>query len=59
MFKNQSSLSEDFYKKTVKDLGLNVDKAAKDAQSQAVADKIEADTKEAKESSDSPARPDS
>jgi protein-disulfide isomerase len=49
MFKNQSSLSEDFYRKTVKDLGLNVEKAAKDAQSQAVADKIEADTKEAKE----------
>ena len=49
MFKNQSSLNEDFYKKTVKDLGLNVEKAAKDAQSQAVADKIEADTKEAKE----------
>ncbi|MFI5350279.1 MAG: DsbA family protein [Elusimicrobiota bacterium] len=49
MFKNQSSLSEDFYKKTVKSLGLDVEKAAKDAQSQAVADKIEADTKEAKE----------
>ena len=49
MFKNQSSLSEDFYRKTVKDLGLNVEKAAKDAQSQAVSDKIEADTKEAKE----------
>ena len=48
MFKNQSSLSEDFYRKTVKDLGLNVEKAAKDAQSQAVADKVEADTKEAK-----------
>lgn len=49
MFKNQESLSEDFYKKTVKSLGLDVAKAAKDAQSQAVADKIEADTKEAKE----------
>lgn len=49
MFKNQTSLSEDFYKKTVKSLGLDVAKAAKDAQSQAVADKIEADTKEAKE----------
>ncbi|MFI5361966.1 MAG: DsbA family protein [Elusimicrobiota bacterium] len=48
MFKNQTSLSEDFYKKTVKDLGLDVAKAAKDAASQAVADKIEADTKEAK-----------
>ena len=49
MFKNQTSLSEDFYKKTVKNLGLDVVKAAKDAQSQSVADKIEADTKEAKE----------
>ena len=49
MFKNQSSLGDDFYKKTVKGLGLDVEKAAKDAQSQAVADKIEADTKEAKE----------
>ena len=49
MFKNQSSLSEDYYKKTVKGMGLDVEKAAKDAASQAVADKIEADTKEAKE----------
>jgi protein-disulfide isomerase len=49
MFKNQSSLSEDFYRKTAKSLGIDVEKAAKDAQSQAVADKIEADTKEAKE----------
>ena len=49
MFQNQSSLSEDFIKKTIKDMGLNVDKAAKDAKSQAVADKIEADTKEAKD----------
>ena len=49
MFKNQGSLSEDFYKKTAKDLGIDVEKAAKDAQSQAVADKIDADTKEAKE----------
>jgi protein-disulfide isomerase len=49
MFKNQSSLSEDFYKKTIKGLGLDVEKAAKDSQSQAIADKIEADTKEAKE----------
>lgn len=49
MFKNQESLSVDFYKKTVKSLGLDVKKAEKDAASQAVADKIEADTKEAKE----------
>lgn len=49
MFKNQGSLSEDFYKKTAKELGVDVEKAAKDAQSQAVSDKIDADTKEAKE----------
>lgn len=48
MFQNQQSLSEDFFRKTVKELGLNADKAAKDAQSQAVADKIESDSKEAK-----------
>jgi len=49
MFKNQGSLSEDFYKKTAKELGVDVEKAAKDAQGQTVSDKIEADTKEAKE----------
>jgi protein-disulfide isomerase len=49
MFKNQGSLSEDFYKKTAKTLGVDVEKAAKDAQSQAVSDKIDADSKEAKE----------
>jgi protein-disulfide isomerase len=48
MFKNQSSLSEDFFKKTVKDLGLNVEKAAKDAQSPAVSEKVETDSAEAK-----------
>ena len=48
MFKNQGSLSEDFYKKTAKGLGIDVEKAAKDAQSQAISDKIDADTKEAK-----------
>ena len=48
LFRNQSSLGEDFYKKTVKELGLDVEKAAQDAQSRSVADKIEADAKEAK-----------
>jgi protein-disulfide isomerase len=48
MFENQSQLGEDFFKKTVKDLGLDVAKAAKDADSPAVAAKIEADVKEAK-----------
>jgi protein-disulfide isomerase len=47
MFKNQGALSEDFFKKTVERLGLDAAKAAKDSQSQAVADKIEADSAEA------------
>jgi len=48
MFQNQGLLGEDFFKKTVKELGLDAAKAAKDAESKAVADKIEADVKEAK-----------
>ncbi|MBI3566535.1 MAG: thioredoxin domain-containing protein [Elusimicrobia bacterium] len=48
MFENQGQLGEDFFKKTVKELGLDVAKAAKDAESKVVADKIEADVKEAK-----------
>jgi protein-disulfide isomerase len=47
MFKNQGALSEDFFKKTVEGLGLDAAKAAKDSQSQAVADKIELDSSEA------------
>jgi protein-disulfide isomerase len=47
MFQNQQKLSEDFFKQTVKDLGLDVDKAAKDAASPAVSDKINADMAEA------------
>ncbi|MFI5362399.1 MAG: DsbA family protein [Elusimicrobiota bacterium] len=47
MFKNQGALSEDFFKKTVADLGLDAEKAAKDAQSRAVAGKIAADAAEA------------
>ena len=48
MFQNQGQLSEEFFRKTVKELGLDADKAAADAKSQPVADKIEADIKEAK-----------
>ncbi|MCR4296480.1 MAG: thioredoxin domain-containing protein [Elusimicrobia bacterium] len=48
LFENQSKLSEDYFKALTKDLGLNVAKAAKDAQSEAVKKKIEADIKEAK-----------
>ncbi len=48
MFENQNLLGEDFFKKTVKELGLDASKAAKDADGAAVAAKIEADIKEAK-----------
>jgi len=48
LFENQSKLSEDYYKALTKDLGLDAAKAAKDAQSDAVKNKIEADIKEAK-----------
>lgn len=48
LFENQSKLSEDYFKALTKDLGLDVAKAAKDAQSDAVKKKIEADIKEAK-----------
>ena len=49
MFQNQDKLSTDFFKETVKSLGLDAAKAEKDAGSQAVADKIEADSKEGKQ----------
>lgn len=48
LFENQSKLSEDYFKALAKDLGLDVAKAAKDAQSDGVKKKIEADIKEAK-----------
>jgi protein-disulfide isomerase len=48
LFANQDKLGEDFFRATVKELGLDVNKAAKDAEGAAVKDKIEADVKEAK-----------
>jgi protein-disulfide isomerase len=47
MFENQAKLNEDFYRKTAKELGVDVEKAAKDAKSKAVQDKIDADANEA------------
>ncbi len=47
MFENQDKLSADFYKKTAKDLGIDAEKAEKDAESQAVKDRIAADMAEA------------
>lgn len=47
LFQNQQSLNEKFFRKTVKELGLDAAKAAKDVASKAVADKVEADAREA------------
>jgi len=48
LFENQDKLSEDYFKALTKDLGLDGAKAAADAKSDAVKNKIEADVKEAK-----------
>lgn len=48
LFENQNKLGEDYFKALTKDLGLDVAKAAKDAKSDKVKDKIEADIQEAK-----------
>ncbi|UPT74700.1 MAG: thioredoxin domain-containing protein [Elusimicrobiota bacterium] len=48
LFENQGKLSEEYYKLLAKDLGIDVKKAEKDAKSEAVAKKIEADMVEAK-----------
>jgi protein-disulfide isomerase len=48
LFENQSKLGEDYYKELAKELGLDPVKAAKDAQSDAVKNKIAADMTEAK-----------
>lgn len=49
MFENQDKLGDEFYRKTVKELGLDVAKAAKDKDSQAVKDKLAADSQESHE----------
>ncbi|MBI3289263.1 MAG: thioredoxin domain-containing protein [Elusimicrobia bacterium] len=48
LFANQNKLGEEYYKQLTKDLGLDVAKAAADAGSDAVKNKIEADVREAK-----------
>lgn len=48
MFQNQEQLGEEFFRKTVKELGLDVKKAEADRSSDAVKAKIEADVKEAR-----------
>lgn len=48
MFQNQDKLSEDYYKATAKELGLDVARMVKDADSQSIKDKIAADIAEAK-----------
>ena len=49
MFRNQDKLGEEFFRQTAKELGVDVEKAAKDAQSPAVRAKIDADMKEAQD----------
>lgn len=48
LFQNQDKLSEQYYKDTVKALGLDVAKVEKDAKGPVVKNKIEADIQEAK-----------
>ncbi len=47
MYENQSRLGPAFYKQTIKELGLNVKQAEKDAKSKRVQDIIQAEIKEA------------
>lgn len=49
LFENQDKLGDEFYRKTVKELGLDVAKAAKDRESAAVKERIAADVKESHE----------
>ncbi|MEK7388741.1 MAG: thioredoxin domain-containing protein [Elusimicrobiota bacterium] len=47
LFENQDKLGEDYYKKLAAELGVDVAKAAKDAKSEGVKKKIDADIQEA------------
>ena len=49
MFENQDKLGDAFYRKTIKELGLDVAKAAKDKDGKAVREKIAADVNESHE----------
>lgn len=49
LFENQDKLGVDFFKQTAKDLGVDVERCEKDAESQAVKDRIAADIEEAKQ----------
>jgi protein-disulfide isomerase len=48
LFENQDKLGVDFFRKTAKDLGIDVEKCEQDAGSQVVKDRIIADMEEAK-----------
>lgn len=48
LFENQDKIGVDFFKKTAKDLGVDVEEREKEAQSSAVKDRIAADMEEAK-----------
>jgi|SRR6185436_5207553 len=47
LFENQDKLGLDFFKKTARDLGIDVERSEKDAESQSVKDRIAADIEEA------------
>lgn len=47
LFENQDKLGVDFFRKTAKDLGIDVERCEKEAESQAVKDRIAADMAEA------------
>lgn len=49
LFEHQAKLGVDFFKKTAKDLGVDVERCEKDAESQAVKDRIAADIEEARQ----------
>jgi protein-disulfide isomerase len=49
LFENQDKLGDEFYRKTVKELGLDLAKAAKDRDSDAIKEKIAADVRESHE----------
>ncbi len=49
LFENQAKLGVDFFKKTARDLGIDVERCEKDAESQAVKDRIAADMEEARQ----------
>jgi protein-disulfide isomerase len=48
LFQNQDKLGGDFFRRTAKELGVDVERCARDAESQAIKDRIAADVDEAR-----------